>query len=120
MDVLIRGMEMPLTGRYLVSVDNTNGRDKTVLTVEYMHRDRRQIVGVYELVPVPYHGRLIDADAFAAEMKKRREEAGKWLREAKDHDVAIRADAVLSFLSEVKLTLDKATTIIPATEAKDK
>ena len=62
--------------------------------------------------------RLIDADAFAAEMKKRQEEAGKWLREAKDRETAVRADAVLSFLCEVKLTLDAAPTIIPAEEGE--
>lgn len=55
--------------------------------------------------------RLIDADAFAEEMKVRRENAGEWLREAKDHDTAVRADAVLTFLIEVKLTLDKIPTI---------
>lgn len=70
------------------------------------------------LVPVPEHGRLIDTGAFAAEMKKRQEEAGKWLREAEDRETAIRADAVLSFLCEVKLTLDAAPTIIPAEEGE--
>ena len=69
------------------------------------------------LPPIP-HGRLIDADAFAAEMKKRQEEAGKWLREAKDRETAVRADAVLSFLCEVKLTLDAAPTIIKAEEGE--
>ena len=67
--------------------------------------------------PVP-HGRLIDADAFAAEMKKRQGEAGKWLREAKDRETAVRADAVLSFLCEVKLTLDAAPSIIEAEEGE--
>ena len=68
------------------------------------------------LVPVPPHGRLMDAEAFAAEMKMRQEEAGKWLREAKDRETAVRADAVLSFLCEVKLTLDAAHTVIPASK----
>lgn len=65
MSILIKGIEMPQTGLYFVSVDNTNGRDKTVVTVERMigNRDIRQIVGSFELVPVPPHGRLIDADA---------------------------------------------------------
>ena len=56
----------------------------------------------------------ISREAFAAEMKERQTEAGKWLREAKDHDTAVRADAVLSFLCEVKLTLDK----IPAADVR--
>lgn len=64
MSILIKGMEIPQTGLYFVGVDNTNGRDKTVVTVERMigNRDVRQIVGSYELVPVPEHGRLIDGD----------------------------------------------------------
>ena len=57
----------------------------------------------------------ISREAFAAEMKERQTEAGKWLREAKDHDTAVRADAVLSFLCEVKLTLDK----IPAADVRE-
>ena len=56
---------MPSTGLYFISVDNTGGRDKTIVTVERMlgNRDVRQIIGSYELVLVPPHGRLIDADA---------------------------------------------------------
>ena len=49
----------------------------------------------------------ISRQAFVAEMKSRQDEAQKWLQEAKDRETAIRADTVLSFLSEVKLTLDK-------------
>lgn len=71
MSVYIKGMEMPQTGLYFVSVDNTNGHDKTVVTVERMlgNRDVRQIVGSFELLPVQPHGRLIDADAVLAEHK---------------------------------------------------
>lgn len=63
--VYIAGMKMPTTGLYFVSVDNTNGRDKTIVTVERMlgNRDVRQIIGSYELVPVPDHGRLIEKSA---------------------------------------------------------
>lgn len=66
MSILIKGMDMPTTGLYLVSVDNTGGIDKTVVTVERMLRNRttRQIVGPFELVPVPPHGALIDRDAY--------------------------------------------------------
>jgi len=67
------------------------------------------------LIPVPPHGRLIDADAFSSEMKERQTAAIKWMRESvQDHDAFIRAEATVAFLSEVKLTLDKMPTIIPA------
>ena len=116
MGVYIKGMEMP-SG--CASCDFANYlRDGE----PYCRRLMRRVPAARRLpdcplVPVPPHGRLIDADAFAAEMKKRQEEAGKWLREAKDRETAVRADAVLSFLCEVKLTLDAATTVIPAEEA---
>lgn len=60
MSILIKGMEMPTTGLYFVSVDETGGRDKTIVTVERMlgNRDVRHIVGSFELLPVSPHGRL--------------------------------------------------------------
>ena len=59
MSILIKGMKMPTTGLYIVSVDNTNGRDKTVATIERMlgNRDVRQIVGSFELIHVPAYER---------------------------------------------------------------
>ena len=68
-------------------------------------------------VPVPPHGRLIDADALAAEMKERQTAAIKWMLErVQDYDASVRAEATVAFLNEVKLTLDKMPTIIPAEE----
>ena len=65
--------------------------------------------------------RLVDAEAFATEMKRRQDVAGKWLREAKDHETATRADAVLSFIYEIKLTLDKMPTVdaVPVVRCKE-
>jgi hypothetical protein len=107
-------MEMPKSGIYTceLGVIDENTAVLTILTpIDEPQRS-------YKLIPVPPHGRLIDADAFTAEMKKRQEEAGKWLREAKDRETAVRADAVLSFLCEVKLTLDDAPAIIEAEEGE--
>ena len=55
MGIYIKDMEMPTTGLYLASVDNTGGRDRTIVTIERMlgNRDVRQIVGSFELVPIP-------------------------------------------------------------------
>lgn len=95
-------MEMPPTGLYFVSVDNTNGRDKAVVTVERMlgNRDVRQIVGSFELIPVPEHGRLIDADALFKE---------------------IGADERFSILEAmyVQSLISTAPTIIPAEPPKE-
>jgi len=63
MSVLIKGMDIPATGLYFVSVDNTGGRDKTVVTVERMlsNSGMRNVVGSFELVTIPTpHGKLVD------------------------------------------------------------
>ena len=125
MSILIKGMEMP-TSCGQCKLKTVVGLDKEkclVSGVEFYSwdtgwGDEQRRHESCPLVPVPPHGRLIDADAFADEMKKRQEEAGRWLREAKDRETAVRADAVLSFLCEVKLTLDAAPTIIEAEEGE--
>lgn len=92
MSVLIGDMEMPTAGLYIVSIDNTNGRDKTVATVERMLciRNIRQIVGAFELSPVPPHGRLIDADALAAKCDD--PHWCVWLSDIEDAPTVIPAD----------------------------
>lgn len=75
------------------------------------------------LVPVPKHGRLIDADAFAAEMKKRQDACAAWRDDIKNGggygtELYYRADSFLGAMCETKLTLDKMPTIIPAEEGE--
>lgn len=64
MSILIKGMEMPETGTYVLSVDYTD-KDKTIFTIaEHTHSGKIIIRYVGEAVSVPTpHGRLIDADA---------------------------------------------------------
>ena len=119
MGVYIKNMEMPKSCGYCPMLDDYGDYPVCNLTKEqrgYNFPVAVKRMDKCPLIPVPPHGRLIDADAFAAEMKKRQEEAGKWLREAKDHETAVRADAVLSFLCEVKLTLDAVPTVLEAEE----
>lgn len=123
MNVLIKGMEMPTTGLYIVSIDNTNGRNKTVATVERMLciRDIRQIVGAFELIPVPAHGRLIDADAFC-------EKVLEIVERQKYDDFYAKSLSVGAILREMVRELrgegfdgfDNAPTIIPAEPEKEK
>ena len=63
MDILIKGMDMPESGVYEISIDNTNERDKTIMTV-YKREDDGfiHVFDSYEIISVPPHGRLIDAD----------------------------------------------------------
>lgn len=116
MSILIRDTEMPDN---CINCAARHGAECWLADCSYIPNFRKERPKWCHLVPVPPHGRSIDADAFAAEMKKRQEEAGKWLREAKDRETAVRADAVLSFLCEVKLTLDAAPTIIEAEPCKE-
>lgn len=58
--------------------------------------------------------RLIDADALCEEFKRRQRAALRWKEEAilaDNEESKIRADAILTFLSEVKLTIDNAPTV---------
>jgi hypothetical protein len=68
MSIIIKGMKMPKTGVYVLSVDNT-GKDKTIFTIaEHTHSGKIIPRHVGEAVPVPPHGRLIDADALKVRM----------------------------------------------------
>jgi hypothetical protein len=58
--------------------------------------------------------RLIDADKLCEEFKRRQNAALNWKEQAilnNNLESEIRADAVLAFLSEVKLTIDNAPTV---------
>ena len=83
MSILIKGMEMPSTGLYFISVDNTGGRDKTIVTVERMlgNHDVRQVIGSFELVPVPPHGDLIDREPFIQFIKTHWDSYDQWVVE---------------------------------------
>ena len=56
------------------------------------------------------HGRLVDADAYSAEMKDRQDAAWKWRNEsiAEEDEVKLaRAEGAYTAFTEAKLTMDK-------------
>ena len=60
--------------------------------------------------------RLIDADAFSEEMKRRQNACEKWMHNAEmlnDEDMIARANGAWSVFIETKLTLDKQPTVSP-------
>ena len=60
--------------------------------------------------------RLIDADAFSEEMKRRQNACEKWMHNAEmltDEDMSARANGAWSVFIETKLTLDKQPTVSP-------
>ena len=86
MSILIRGMEMPTSHPICVVIDAAGQARRYDL-----NNDRYADKELFEAVPVPPHGRLIDADAYKREMK----------------------DCRMAFWDEV---LDSMPVVIPASE----
>ena len=90
MSVLIKGMEMPQHGTYYLAI-GMDGKARIGKMSVYADLE----IGVYDLIPVPQHGRLIDADA---------------LLKPKNQHVDVLAD---EWYVTVR-TIETAPTIIPA------
>ena len=68
--------------------------------------------------------RLIDADAYAEEMRKRQDACGKWYEDAQrlgDESIVCQSRGALSVFAEAKLTLDKMPTVdaVPVVRCKE-
>ena len=63
--------------------------------------------------------RLIDADALKEDFKERLSNAHKWLEKAKDEEIKIRANAVITYICEVIMTIDYAPTVEPSLNLKN-
>lgn len=98
MSILIKGMEMPTDGEAVVLViSNENGK---------MLAEVDEYCGaVYESVPVPKHGRLIDADALE-----------EWLFDDNPNPMKAPFRLCTADRTDVKFLMKKAPTIIPASE----
>lgn len=102
MSVLIKGMEMP------------NKKNGAVLII-YPNGDAVFEDGYhYKAIPVPPHGRLIDADAL--DIKRREEQA--WIDYNVDHHNEY-LEGVKDGLHEAAKQLSLAPTIIPADLAEE-
>ena len=117
MSVYIQGMEMPKSCGYCPIRHLGGDGDECFLGAKITEYQKRP--DDCPLLPVPDHGRLIDADAYRAEMKKRQDACAEWRDDIKDGggygtELYYRADSFLGAMCEAKLTLDKMPTIIPA------
>lgn len=112
MSILIKGMEMPTRCADCWLMDGLDGRccakRGRALTPEYRYgsKDRPDWC---PLVPLPPHGRLIDADALMLEIKEYIEEYDE-LDENGYHNLKWCA------MKEAEATIANAPTIIPAEE----
>ena len=73
----------------------------------------------YKAVPVPPHGRLIDADALRKSFRESVEECHKWadeMRKAENEEMVIRAEQALGTFVECSLRAKNAPTIVPSEE----
>ena len=109
MSVLVRGMEMPKNCNecrfaYRGACIANIGREVKV--------DQ-----ICPLVEIPdQHGRLIDADAFSEEMRKRHKAASDWYDSVEDNEMLARAESTMMAFTECRLTLDAMQTVIEAEE----
>ena len=115
MSVVVLGMEMP-GGCYICPLATHYGCLAMMKIFSKLTNVAVRPKGC-PLRPLPEkHGRLIDCDEFVAQMRERQEAAYAWMENAQDDEARVRAEAVISFISEVTLTLAKMETIIEAEE----
>lgn len=137
MGVYIKGMEMPKSCYHCVWMFRDKPNEKVYCTATETDSNifaADQWLDISDvlaenrhsscpLIPVPPHGRLIDADAYSAEMKKRQDACAAWRDDIKEGggygtELYFRADSALAGFCEARMTLDKIPTIIPAEEGE--
>ena len=118
MSVLIKGMEIPKS--CLHGACPLDGASCSLWEEKYWKSPTapyRKRHPKCPLVPVPPHGRLIDADALVKEFNERIEAAIKWGVNAiadRDTEIKLRAEQAVATFCEASLTAKKQPTIIEA------
>ena len=117
MSVLIKGMEMPTS-----CADCRLMADGWCYSVGLEQREKISTVKRptwCPLVPVPQHGRLIDADALRQSIKESIDECNKWADEVEGGEMYARVSQSLGTFVECSLRVKAAPTIIPADPAEE-
>lgn len=120
MSVLIKGMEMPKTcEECALNYDSC----ACIKTGSRFFRGRETEFDPFKgrledcpLVPVPPHGRLIDADALGQSIKESIDECHKWANEVEGGEMYARVSQSLGTFVELSLRVKAAPTIIPASD----
>ena len=110
MSIYINGMEMPKNQVNVIAVINPSG------LVEIIGIDENVLLEEFFAVPVPPHGRLIDADALRQSIKESIDECHKWANEVEGGEMYARVSQALGTFVECSLRVKAAPTIIPASE----
>lgn len=108
--IYIKGMEFPQ--EHLVYDFYPNGE-----VWEQNWQGDSTLVG--KAIPVPDHGRLIDADALRASIKESIDECHKWANEVTEGVMYARVSQSLGTFVECSLRVKAAPTIIPTDHFRD-
>lgn len=124
MSILIKDMEMPTCCRACwlkMNCDDCEGWEcvcvplnQQIGYLDDLLADKRR--DDCPLVPVPPHGRLIDADALRQSIKESIDECHKWADEVESGEMYARVSQSLGTFVECSLRVKAAPTIIPAEE----
>ena len=116
--IYISGMKMPKEGSIEIAILAEGIAIETGHTVRVDGKDYyTPTLGEKpstNAIEVPDHGRLIDAQKFAAVMHERYNNAYSWYMEAEDPEIKFRAASVVASVTECSLILSKMPTVIPA------
>ena len=128
MSVYIKGMEMPKEDEISKCIIIRHDGEVWLVDLDNLISEWGYVTcyptNPMKAIPVPEHGRLIEAGGFAAEMKKRQDACAEWRDGIKSGggygtELFYRVDGFLGAMCEAKLTLDKMPTIIPADQKKE-
>ena len=100
MSILIKGMEMPKDGAYWCEI----GVAGEIATITIHGEDRKS----FRLIPIPPHGRLIDADVLMLMIQEYIDEYGWDVDEHGFHSEKWCA------MKETEMAINDAPTVIPA------
>jgi len=103
-------LECPLTDEHSASCLITE--QSVYFFVDKRHND-------CPLIPVPPHGRLIDADALRQSLKESIDECHKWADEVEGGEMYARVSQSLGTFVECSMRVKAAPTIIPASGGKE-
>lgn len=119
MSVYIKGMEMPTKCEECEwSTTDRSGFFGCRLTGNIVIRKREKDRPDWcPLVPVPEHGRLIDADALRQSINESIDECHKWANEVESGEMYARVLQSIGTFVECALRVKAAPTIIPVDQA---
>lgn len=98
----------------LINMEMPNKKNGAVLIIYPDGKCAYEDGKTYQAVPIPPHGRLIDADALRQSIGESIDECHKWADEVESGEMYARVSQSLGTFVECSLRVKAAPTIIPA------